>query len=120
QVPARLRPPRMSGGRDRRAVRAASLAPRARLAYALAWLPALAAATPSVSGLYKGDLGLLEFTTDGAHVAGRLQASNVCEFSGEPLLVEGDLEGSVLVGKVMLCQNGAGCHDKSYPLVAYY
>src|SRR5947208_1453034 len=90
------------------------------LAAFLASVPALAAAASNLSGLYKGDLGILEFNTEGTHVAGRLQVPSACDFSGEPLLVEGELEGNVLVGKVMLCQTGAACPQKSYPLVAFY
>jgi tetratricopeptide (TPR) repeat protein len=84
-------------------------------------LPALAIAAPNLNGLYKGELGILEFNTAGTHVSGRLSVAGVCEYGGgEPLLLDGELEGNVLIGKVMLCQTGAACGQKNYPLLAFF
>jgi Flp pilus assembly protein TadD len=83
-------------------------------------MPALAGAGPSLSGLYKGDLGIIEFTTEGGHASGRLQIAGACDFTGQPQLVDGEFEGNVLVGKVMLCQTGAGCGQKTYPFLGFY
>jgi hypothetical protein len=91
------------------------------IALALAVIAALdAAAAPAPSGLYKSsELGILELTTDSGRVSGKYQQGGGCDFEGDQQIIEGQLEGNMLVGTVMLCQTGASCAQRVYPLLAF-
>lgn len=75
-----------------------------------------AAAPPSVmSGLYHvGELGLVDFITQEGRVVGRFKAplGEACAFALDTEVVSGVFEGSVFVGKVSVCQAGAGCEPQ--------
>jgi hypothetical protein len=81
---------------------------------ALAWLvlsvPAIAAPTPILSGLYSvGELGLVEFSLADGKVIGKMKSSQQCVFAHETSIVTGAFEGDVFVGTVNLCQDGSSC-----------
>jgi hypothetical protein len=63
---------------------------------------------------------LLELTEqEGRLVAQPITGSSCALAAGVPVL-EGQLQGSVLVGKVTLCQSGPSCATRAYPVLAFY
>lgn len=80
-----------------------------------------AAAEPTVQGLYSGgDLGILQLTTEEGRLSGKFVGGGSCPFVPDQLIVQGQFEGDVLVGKVLLCQTGPGCRQKHYWVLAFY
>jgi Flp pilus assembly protein TadD len=74
------------------------------VASGLAW----AGPTPNVSGPYLGDAyGPVEFRTEGEKVVGTATATGgACRFPAGTPVIEGELEGHVLVARVLVCQQG--------------
>lgn len=91
----------------------------------IAWvvaLPALGAdtGTPGVEGLYRApELGVLAFSMRDGWASGKYVGEGACPFEPGQQIVEGRLEGGVLVGSVMLCQTGAACEQKVYPFLGF-
>ncbi|MHB8873859.1 MAG: TPR end-of-group domain-containing protein [Myxococcaceae bacterium] len=95
------------------------------LAALMVVLPALAGATegaPWAGGAYRSaELGLLEFKSEAGRVSGKYQGGGTCaDFLIEQQIIEGQFEGNVMVGTVMLCQSGAACKQRSYPFLAFF
>ncbi|MGQ0506125.1 MAG: TPR end-of-group domain-containing protein [Myxococcaceae bacterium] len=88
---------------------------------ALCAFTALAAsATPTISGQYRGELGALLFQTEGDRVSAFYEAGGACELEAGRRIIEGQLEGNVVVGTVTLCQVGSECKERSLPFAAFY
>lgn len=83
---------------------------------------AVHAAAPEVQGLYRADpLGTLLLRREGERVSGSARAGGACGFEDKRRILEGQFQGNVLVGSVLLCQTGAACAaERSYPLLAFY
>jgi tetratricopeptide (TPR) repeat protein len=95
------------------------------LAALLAFFSVLASDSPGdpwAAGSYRSaELGLLEFTSESRRVSGKFQAGGGCaEFQPGQQIIEGQFEGNVLVGTVMLCQSGPACRQQVYPFLAFY
>jgi hypothetical protein len=73
-----------------------------------------------LTGTWKGELGLLRLKTVGSRVVGTYQSGGPCEFERDQAVLEGELEGNVLVGRLTVCQTGTACADHTYPLLAFY
>jgi tetratricopeptide (TPR) repeat protein len=85
----------------------------------LAARPALAA--PALNGSFSGDLGVLSFETEqGGRVSGHFQGGGPCSFVVDRRILDGQFEGDVLLGTVILCQVGAACRERAYPFMAFY
>ncbi len=85
---------------------------------ALASAPAFA--EPDLSGPWHGALGALrlESTPDG--LSGHSEDGGACGLLPGRRVLEGRFEGNVLVGTVVLCQTGASCGEKVYPILGFY
>lgn len=92
------------------------------LALALFLVPGLATAGPSLSGPYRAEAyGTVELKTEGSHVAGTYVGSGGCSFDAQRQVLEGDFEGSVLVGRLTVCQTGDLCPaEQTYSMLAFY
>jgi Flp pilus assembly protein TadD len=79
-----------------------------------------AAAAPQ--GLYRaGPLGGLLLRSEGDRLSGHAAGKGGCGFEEKRRILEGQFQGNVLVGSVLLCQTGAACAaERSYPLLAFY
>ncbi len=78
-------------------------------------------ASPTLSGLYRADeLGLLLFVTQDGRASGKYHSGGDCLFQGDQQIVEGQFEGNLIAGTVMLCQSGAACGQKVYPFLGFY
>lgn len=90
-----------------------------KLVLAAALLSFTAVAAP-LNGLYTvGDLGVVEFSTNGTSVVGKLRAGNRCLLSVNTVVVQGALDGATFAGTVTVCQEGASCGSpRVYPLLA--
>lgn len=71
-------------------------------------------------GQYESGLGRIDLVLDGHRVFGFLADSGACDFEPGRRILEGQIEGNVVVGTVTLCQRGAGCRDKAYSVMAFY
>jgi hypothetical protein len=91
------------------------------LAMALSGLSAVAAA-PALTGLYQvGEVGLVEFSTEGGSVIGRYRGGGSCGFEPDSTVLTGVFEGGVFAGTVVLCQEGPRCPAlRSFPILAIY
>lgn len=79
-----------------------------------------AAAGTKLEGAYYGPLGHVRFTTDArGHVEGRYGLGGPCAFDAGRPVVDGSLEGNVLVGSVTLCQTGPACEERTYPFLGF-
>jgi len=73
-----------------------------------------------LEGAYYGPLGHIRFSTDGrGHVEGRYGLGGPCPFDAGRPVVDGAMQGNVLVGSVTLCQTGPACEERTYPLLAF-
>ena len=79
-----------------------------------------AVAAPDLTGPYKGELGVVQFETQGGRVSGHYAKGGECNFEPDRRIVEGAFEGNVLVGTVTLCQVGQSCQERVYPLLAFF
>lgn len=87
-------------------------------------LPALAGAAdgnPWAGGPYRSaEFGLLEFKNEAGRVSGKYQGGGSCpEFQIDQQIIEGQFEGNVLAGSIMLCQTGAACKQRTYSFLAF-
>lgn len=79
-----------------------------------------AAGPPRLQGAYFGQLGHVQLTTDArGHVTGRYGLGGPCAFDAGRPVVDGALEGNVLVGSVTLCQTGPACEERTYPFLGF-
>jgi len=79
-----------------------------------------AAAGPTLDGAYYGQLGHVRFTTDArGHVEGRYGLGGPCAFDAGRPVVDGALQGNVMVGSVTLCQTGPACEERTYPFLGF-
>ncbi|MBF5041257.1 hypothetical protein FGE12_02580 [Aggregicoccus sp. 17bor-14] len=78
--------------------------------------------SPAPEGLYRADpLGPLLLSREGDRVSGHAAGGGACGFEEKRRVLEGQFQGQVLVGSVLLCQTGAACApERSYPLLAFY
>ncbi len=73
------------------------------------------------TGSYRGaELGAIELRTEGARVSGKYKGGGACPFEVDQQVLSGQLEGNVLVGSLLVCQQGAACGQKVYPVLAFY
>jgi len=95
----------------------------------VAWWVALvaleASAAPSASimrGEYVvGELGVLELSVSGNEVRGVFRRGNRCAFGDGETLLEGVVDGTVLVGKLTTCVEGASCASpKDVPFMGFF
>jgi Flp pilus assembly protein TadD len=89
---------------------------------ALAGMPGPAAGAPTPRGLYRADpLGALLLHSEGDRLSGHAAGKGACGFEEKRRILEGQFQGNVLVGSVLLCQTGVACAaERSYPLLAFY
>lgn len=85
---------------------------------ALASAPAFA--EPDLSGAWHGDLGVLRLQSTEEGLTGHSEDGGACGFLPERRILEGRFEGNVLVGTVILCQAGAACGEKVFPILGFY
>jgi len=79
-----------------------------------------ASAGPKLEGGYFGQLGHVLLSWDGSgHVTGRYGLGGPCAFDPGRPVVDGMLEGNVLVGSVTLCQTGPACEERTYPFLGF-
>lgn len=80
--------------------------------------PALAA--PELSGRYRGSLGALRLSTEASTgwIRGQFESGGECGYLPGQGILEGELEGHVLVGRVFLCQSGPSCEAHFFPVLA--
>jgi tetratricopeptide (TPR) repeat protein len=94
------------------------------LAVAFFLAPALAAAGPVLSGSFRADpYASLELTTEGERVTGVVVDGGACRFDApRRVMLEGEFQGSVLVGRLTLCQTGDKCAEavQAYPILGFY
>jgi tetratricopeptide (TPR) repeat protein len=92
------------------------------IALAALGVPGWAWAVPAPEGLYRADpLGPLLLRSEGDRVSGHAAGGGACGFEEKRRVLEGQFQGNVLVGSVLLCQTGAACPaERSYPLLAFY
>lgn len=92
------------------------------LALALFLVPGLAAAGPSLSGPFRADTyGTLELKTEGDHLTGTYVSGGGCALDAQRLVLQGDFEGSVLVGRLTVCQTGDLCPaEQTYSMLGFY
>lgn len=88
---------------------------------ALLWsVQAIAAPPANFPGVYRSDdFGVVEFDLREGRVSGHHYGGGACRFDGRRV-IEGTFEGSVLVGRVLLCQTGAACTDDFFDFLAFY
>lgn len=93
------------------------------------WFPLLAltlgatrAAGAPLEGRWEAaGLGLLELTEqEGGRLVAQPITGSTCPLAAGVPVLEGQLEGSVLVGKVTLCQRGPSCETRAYPVLAFF
>lgn len=90
------------------------------LASPLLWPSAALGQEALLPGPYlAGELGAVELRAEEGRVLGVHQGGGACSFQQGERILEGQLEGNVLVGTVTLCQSGSGCGQQSYPLLAF-
>lgn len=78
-----------------------------KLVLAAALVSFTAVAAP-LNGLYAvGDLGIVEFSTSGTSVVGKLRTNGRCMLPVNSVVAQGALEGSTFAGTVTVCQEGS-------------
>lgn len=91
------------------------------LAALLGSAQALAAAPDNFPGVYRGEeFGLVELDVREGRVSGKHYGGGGCRSLEGRRVIEGTFEGSVLVGRVLLCQTGAACEDEFFDFLAFY
>lgn len=80
----------------------------------------VAHASVALNGVYKGDLGQVEFQTEQGHVTGYYTAGGRCNFDPNRPIIDGEFEGRVLVGRITVCQTGTACDERAYSVLAFY
>ncbi len=83
----------------------------------------LAAASPTLAGSFRADpYGALEFSTEGELVSGVTVEAGPCHFDAQRRILEGYFQGSVLVGRLTVCQTGpVACQmEQEYPFLGFY
>jgi hypothetical protein len=93
------------------------------LAVAFFLAPALAVAGPALSGTFQADSSVsLELTTEGERVTGTLAEGSACRLEAQRgVMLEGEFQGTVLVGTLTLCQTGDKCEAvQAYPFLGFY
>lgn len=80
----------------------------------------MAAGPENFPGVYRSDeFGTVEFTVREGRVSGRHYGGGSCRHEGRRV-IEGTFEGTVLVGRVLLCQSGTACEDDFFDFLAFY
>ncbi|MFL5321818.1 MAG: TPR end-of-group domain-containing protein [Myxococcaceae bacterium] len=75
----------------------------------------------SIQGLFRGQhLGAVEFNTEDGYVSGKYAGGGQCAFEERRRVIEGQFEGNVLVGRMLLCQTGPACTARFVDFVAFY
>jgi len=76
----------------------------------------------TLAGPYKvGDLGVLDVSTQDGKVRGRYRSGGSCDFPQDVLVLQGEFEGNVFVGTVLLCQEGPACEpERTYPFLGVW
>jgi hypothetical protein len=76
-----------------------------------------------MNGLYRvGGVGIVDVTVVDGQVVGRLKATEECpDIPLESAVLRGAFEGSLFVGQVTVCQEGANCvAQKAYPFLGFW
>lgn len=73
-------------------------------------------------GPYKvGELGVVDVATVDGKLRGKLRSPGACKLPVDVLVLQGELEGNVFVGSVLLCQEGAACEpERTYPFLGVW
>jgi tetratricopeptide (TPR) repeat protein len=94
------------------------------LVFILALVAHPAWAQPAVSGSYLGEkLGRLELSTEQERVVGYSTEAGACGFEPRRQVLQGELQGNVLVGSLTLCVQGNTCppgRTPTFPILAFY
>jgi hypothetical protein len=92
------------------------------LAALIAAAPGTAWAGVTLSGSYQADgLGRVALSTEGERVVVRATEGGACGFAPRSPVLEGELQGNVLVGRLTVCLRGASCPEtETLPLLAFY
>lgn len=92
------------------------------LAVALFLVPGLAVAGPVLRGPFRADpYGQFEVQTEGERLSAMLVDGGACRLQDKGPTLEGEFQGSVLVGRLRVCQTGNGCEaEQAYPILAFY
>jgi hypothetical protein len=92
------------------------------LAAFVAAAPGSAWAGVTLSGSYQADgLGRVELSTEGERIQVRATEAGACGLAPRSPVLEGELQGNVLVGKLTVCLRGASCPaTETLPLLAFY
>jgi tetratricopeptide (TPR) repeat protein len=92
------------------------------LAAAFALASGSAWAGDAISGSYQADgLGRLELSNERERLTGYATEAGACGFSPRQRVLEGEFQGSLLVGRLTLCQRGEACPaEVSVPILAVY
>jgi tetratricopeptide (TPR) repeat protein len=89
---------------------------------ALLWSAQAFAAGPAdtLPGMYRSDeFGLIELDLREGRVTGKHYGGGNCRYDGRRV-IEGTFEGTVLVGRVLLCQTGAACEEDFFDFLGFY
>jgi tetratricopeptide (TPR) repeat protein len=92
------------------------------LAALLAAAPGTAWAGVILSGSYQADgLGRVALSTEGERLVVRATEGGACKLAPRSPVLEGELQGNVLVGRLTVCLRGASCPEtETLPLLAFY
>lgn len=92
------------------------------LAILLATAPGAAWAGVLLSGSYQADVvGRVELSSERERLVGYATEGGACGFEPRRRVLEGELQGNVLVGQLTVCQQGASCPAvETLPLIALY
>ncbi len=78
-----------------------------------------AAASPSLRGAFRGEIGTVEFEAEDGRVKARA-LQGPCGFDPSRVILDAQFEGTVLVGRIFLCQQGPQCGEDSFPFLGFY
>lgn len=84
----------------------------------LAGLPGLAAV--DLEGPFRMGRASLRITTEGHRVHGFPGEPGACGFDANRPVLDGVWEGNVLVGRIVLCEEGEGCGERTYPFLGFF
>ena len=82
----------------------------------------VALGAPAVTGLYRaGELGIVDMQTIEGRIVARYRGGGSCNFKPDIQVLSGNFEGSVFLGTVFVCQEGASCErEKTFPFMAVF
>ncbi|EPX55506.1 tetratricopeptide repeat domain protein [Cystobacter fuscus DSM 2262] len=92
------------------------------LAALIAVVPGARGAELPLQGSYQADIwGTVELSTEGERLVGRASKGNPCGLEPGTPVLDGTLQGRVLVGQFELCLQGEGCPERqSLPVLGFH